>query len=402
MAGKLYKNFLRNYYLSFSLYDLVFAYAVYAVLFSMRGLSVPQISLLFSWWALAKLLLEIPSGALADYWSRKKLLIISPLIKAICFIVWFFADGNFYLYALGLLFWSLSSAFVSGTTEALLYDNLVSFDKKNKYEEIFGRKRFYKFVALAMANVFGGLIAHYNINWTLTFSTIPLLLASYFAILLPEVPRVKSTEEVRYLEHIKTAYKEVKRNKILVYLIAYSAAISFFGSVVEFNQLYYELVNLPLFLFGVAEFLWTALVAIGSYYAYKFSQSSTVYFLLPLLSAFLFLFIGLAPSVPMIGLLILIFFISSPLEVLTNSKIQHNIKSTSRATVTSVNALLVSLFSVVSMLVFGLISKIWNLQAIYFSSSLFLAMVAAWTVMKRKLFLEIKGVSLYGHSGQQK
>ena len=99
MMQNKYKSFLRNYYLSSSLYDFIFAYAIYNVLFHIRGLSVFQISLLLALWAFMAMVLEIPSGALADYWSRKKLLVIAPLIKSICFVVWFFANGNFYLYA---------------------------------------------------------------------------------------------------------------------------------------------------------------------------------------------------------------------------------------------------------------------------------------------------------------
>lgn len=109
METQKYKLFLRNYLLSSSLYDFIFAYAIYNVLFNIRGLSVFQISILLAWWALTAMLFEIPSGALADYWSRKKMLVIAPLIKSLCFITWFFADGNFYLYGLG---------FYSGALEA--------------------------------------------------------------------------------------------------------------------------------------------------------------------------------------------------------------------------------------------------------------------------------------------
>ena len=118
-------SFLRNYYLTSFFYDFIFAYAIYNLLFNILGLTVFQISLLLSWWALVAMLLEVPTGALADYWSRKKMLTIAPLIKALCFTVWFFANGNFYLYALGFTFWALGSSLVSGTTEAMLYDSVV-------------------------------------------------------------------------------------------------------------------------------------------------------------------------------------------------------------------------------------------------------------------------------------
>ena len=154
METQKYKSFIRNYLLSSSLYDFIFAYAIYNVLFNIRGLSVFEISILLSWWAFTAMLLEIPSGALADSWSRKKMLVIAPLIKSLCFVIWFLANGNFYLYGLGFLFWSIGSSLVSGTTEALLYDELVILKKKDTYEKVLGQKKFYFHIALAISTAY--------------------------------------------------------------------------------------------------------------------------------------------------------------------------------------------------------------------------------------------------------
>lgn len=82
---------MRNYFLACFFEDFVFAYAIYNVFFNIRGLSVFQISLLLGWWALTVLVFEIPAGTMADRWSRKKMLVLAPMIKSGCFIIWFFA-----------------------------------------------------------------------------------------------------------------------------------------------------------------------------------------------------------------------------------------------------------------------------------------------------------------------
>ncbi|MFH1089295.1 MAG: MFS transporter, partial [Candidatus Uhrbacteria bacterium] len=198
MATQNYKSFIRNYLISSSLYDFVFAYAIYNLFFSVRGLSVFQISMILSWWALTAMLFEVPSGALADYWSRKKMLMIAPLAKSFCFVAWFLADGNFYLYALGFLFWSIGSSFVSGTAESLLYDELVVFKKENEYEKVLGKKKTFFHIALAVSTILGGFIAYYNLDWAIIFSVIPLLLSAVFVAFIKETPKVKSTEEIHY------------------------------------------------------------------------------------------------------------------------------------------------------------------------------------------------------------
>lgn len=388
MEAQKYKSFIFNYLLSSSLYDFIFAYAIYNVLFSIRGLSIFEISILLAFWALTKLLFEIPSGALADYWSRKKLLVIAPIIKSLCFVIWFFANGNFYLYALGFLFWSLGSSLVSGTTEALLYDELVAFNKKEDYEKILSLKKFYFHISLAISTISGGFIAYYSLDWALIFSVIPLLLSSFFAMQIKETPKVKSTEEIHYFDYIKIAYSEIKSNKILLILFIYVVCISaVIGSAEEFEQLYYQLVNLPIYIFGIVGFIGSVLDSISSYYAYKFKNASWIFYTIPIILVLLFLFVGLKPSIPMIGVLMLTYFFAEPLIVLINSKIQHNIKSVSRSTVTSASAFLIESLAVFITLFFGLISKIWNLQAIYISISIFMFLFSIWAFVNRRVFV---------------
>lgn len=386
MGNKQYSSFLRNYLLSASLYDFIFAYAIYNVLFNIRGLSVFQISILLTWWALSAMLLEIPSGAIADYWSRKKMLVLAPLIKSLCFIIWIFADNNFYLYAFGFLFWSTGSAFISGTSEALLYDKLASFHKEHEYEKILGKKNFYFYIALATATISGGFIASININWTLILSIIPLLLSSFFALLIKEAPKTKSAASIDYFDYIKLAYHEVKNSKVLLLLLIYSLGISIFYDLEEFDQLYYQIAKLPLFAFGLVGFLWSILHSIGSYYSEKFQNAIWIFYTFPLIAAILLFFVGLKPSIPMIGILLLAYFITSPLKILIESKIQRNIKSTARATVTSVNKFLINLFAVFLTPLFGVIGQIWNLQAIYIATSIFLITLTIWTLINKKIF----------------
>lgn len=380
--------FLQNYYLTNFFYDFIFAYAIYGALFIIRGLSVFQVSLLLAWWALTSAIFEIPSGALADRWSRKKMMVLAPLIKSFCFISWFFARGNFYLYALGFLFWSLGSCFLSGTSEALLFDVLVYFKKDKEYEKYLGKKKAYLYLAVAISMITSGIMANFNLNFTIIFSVIPLIFSAFFATRIYEAAKVKSTEEVHYFEYLKMAFREVKNNKLLRYLFLYLFGISTLNGLEEFDQLYYQLVKLPLFSFGLVGFLWSFFNAIGTYYAYKLKNHLSIFYLLPLVSAFLLFLVGRYPVIPMIVVLLLSYFMVSPLSILIEGKIQKNIKSLSRATVISMSTFFVNIYGVFLMPLFGMLSKIWNLRAIYFSTSLFLLIFALWVFLSRKRIFE--------------
>ena len=92
--------------------DLVPLYSVYALLFADRGVDSGEISLLFIIWSLTSFLCEVPSGAWADTFDRRRLLVLSAVIYGAGF-------------ALGFVLWGLSSALMSGTFESMVYDELV-------------------------------------------------------------------------------------------------------------------------------------------------------------------------------------------------------------------------------------------------------------------------------------
>lgn len=73
------KRLVRTLYVYTFLDELVLFYPVYALLFTETGLSVAETSSLFVIWSVTGLVLEVPSGALADAVSRR-LLCAGPVL----------------------------------------------------------------------------------------------------------------------------------------------------------------------------------------------------------------------------------------------------------------------------------------------------------------------------------
>ena len=112
--------------------DLVPLYSVYALLFADHGVGSAEISLLFIIWALTSFVFEIPSGAWADTFDRRRLLVLSAAIYAVgfsCWMVWQTFTG----FAVGFVCWGLSSALMSGTFESMVYDELVERGARGRY-----------------------------------------------------------------------------------------------------------------------------------------------------------------------------------------------------------------------------------------------------------------------------
>jgi len=120
-----------------ALSELVPLYPLYALLFLDTGLSTAQISALFAVWSVTGFVTEIPAGALADRWSRRGVIVLAGVLQAAGFVVWTAAPalGPF---AIGFVLWGISSALVSGASEALVHDGLASVGSEDSFARVYG------------------------------------------------------------------------------------------------------------------------------------------------------------------------------------------------------------------------------------------------------------------------
>ena len=106
-----------------------FYYPVYALLFLDYGLTLEQFGILNGIWALTIVLLEVPSGALADTLGRKRLLVAAGVFMMVEMAVLLAAPvgGGAWLFVLFLanrIFSGAAEAAASGADEALTYDSM--------------------------------------------------------------------------------------------------------------------------------------------------------------------------------------------------------------------------------------------------------------------------------------
>jgi len=87
----------------------------------------------------------VPSGAWADTYSRRKLLVLGALISSLGYAAWITLP-SFTGFALGFVLWGTSSALISGTYEAFVYDELAARDRTEQYATVLGRARSASFI----------------------------------------------------------------------------------------------------------------------------------------------------------------------------------------------------------------------------------------------------------------
>jgi predicted MFS family arabinose efflux permease len=219
----------------------VLLYPVYTLLFSDSGLSVWQISSLFVIWSLSSLVLEVPSGAWADATSRRRLLVIGPLLTAVTFELWVAAPG-FWVFALGFLLWGLKSALTSGALEALVYEELQRVDATEKYATLMGRGQVAGVLAaMCSGAVAAPVIAAGGFPAVGVASVAVCLLASVVAMLLPE-NRIRSHDTAQpWANALGAGLREARRSRpVRATVIVVAVVASVWGALDEYTPLLIE------------------------------------------------------------------------------------------------------------------------------------------------------------------
>jgi len=105
-----------------------------------QNLSFTQIGLLVAVRELSANLLEIPSGAWADLYGRRKAMIGSFLVYILSFLI--FANGSrFSHFAIAMIFYACGDAFRTGTHKAMIFAWLRDQGRVAEKTQIYGHTR---------------------------------------------------------------------------------------------------------------------------------------------------------------------------------------------------------------------------------------------------------------------
>lgn len=384
-------RFLSLFFIGTFFYNLVFAYAIYTVFFSIRGLDVLAISGLLVWWSVCTSLLEVPSGALSDLWNKKWMLVLASLGKVVCFTIWLISGSNIWLLGLGFFFWSLSSSFMSGTAEAVLYDWLERVKKTERYAEVLGWRKIISMVSYGFALVSGGFIAAYSLDLVFVLSSASLVLAAIFFAFLKHPKRSAHDQGHESLAAVvRAAFSLIRKHPAIGYIFVYSVGVSVILNTREFDQLYMEVVGAPLALFGVFGFLGYVSIAFSYLFVGFIRKHQVLLYLLPFIGGLAIAASGYFVSFFGIALIYIGYFFVSPLSVIADDKIQSHTPSSLRATVASFNALSLQVFSVVLTLAFGLVGKMYGVSAIFLSGGLILVAFGIYASFSKSILGRMK------------
>jgi MFS family permease len=264
------KNVRKFYWYRLTKFSL-FHIAILVLFYQERGLSFSQIMILQSIYYFAKVLSEVPTGALADRVGRKKALVLGSFCHSSAYLLIFFSH-SLSLFILGEIIAGISMSFAYGADSALAYDTLKHLGKSEDYQRIEGNANGMRHLGFAIFAPLGGLLATVNLSLPYLASSVGIFFSGLIALTLVEPPGEGQSGEEPTLSARKKSYHEIRRsldlllgNKRILWFVLFFSVI-FLATRLGFwtYQPYMKLVGLPLSLFGIvfaAFHLFSALVS---------------------------------------------------------------------------------------------------------------------------------------------
>ena len=162
--------------------SLAFFSAVLVPFFTDWGhISLFQAQILQSWFMLWIFILEVPTGAVADYFGRKHSLALGALIVTFGALI-YGSTPKFEVFLLGEFLFAACFALISGADDALLYDTLKEAGREDESKKYFGRAHSFELLGILISALIGSLIAsEFGLNTPMLFTAVPFFIAALIA-----------------------------------------------------------------------------------------------------------------------------------------------------------------------------------------------------------------------------
>ena len=339
--------------------------------------TLTNVSILFAVGTITSALLQVPTGAFADIYGRKKSMFIS--LAFLLFAIFFLYIGkNMFLLVIYVILNSLSKSFFAGADSSLIYDTLKKEKKESYFKKVNGTGQAIWPLGASIGGILGGYIAAYSLDLTVILSLIPVSIALITVLFIKE-PQLNRKTKKRMRSQMWESAKFVLNNKQIL-LILFGMFILFgLGEGIHFlTSVFFQFKDIPIVAFGYLSAVSFALSALGHYYSHelseKFGNKRTI------LISICFSIILIAFSTLAFGYIAAFAYIlGSVFFGIRNPVLGHlvNIETPSnkRATVASISVLLIDGGIAIFAPIVGWLAQTYTINTSYMISSL--AMVLA-------------------------
>ena len=237
-----------------------------------NDLGMKEVILLQGIYSIAIVVLEIPSGYVADVLGRRKTLLFGSMFGFFGFLTYSLGHG-FWGFLVAEIILGFGQSLISGADSAMLYDSLLDMKKEKQYIKYEGRITSLGNIAEAIAGTLGGLLAGLSLRAPYIGQTMVALIAVPAAYMLVEPVRHKAMQILRFKDILRIVNNSLFKNRKLQRNIFFSALIGTTTlTMAWFVQPIFQRIGLPIELFGISWTVLNLLVGLTAAVAYKIEE----------------------------------------------------------------------------------------------------------------------------------
>ena len=219
---------------------------------SQIGFDAASVGLMAAAYAAVVPLLEVPSGILADRWSRSWVMVCATLALMASSLLGG-ASTNVATYVAAAMILGVYFALSSGTVDSVVYDVVLEeTGSSDLYETWIGRVRMVESAGLVASALAGGALAAWTSARLTYFASVPLVALSIVAFLRFDEPRLhRRAEPVTLGRHVALTFHTMTRRRDVRQVMLLAALVSLLSQAVfEFGPLWLVALDAPAALFG--------------------------------------------------------------------------------------------------------------------------------------------------------
>jgi hypothetical protein len=368
------------------LFNARFYYPIFAVLQLDYGLTMAQFAILNAIWAVSIVLLEVPSGALADKLGRRPMIIIAAVLmilemSLIAFVPFGNANLIFWVWVLNRILSGAAEASASGADEALAYDSLPEGEQEAQWPKVLARLMTLSSCAFVVAMLIGGAVYDHSflnnllgtnfaketaIRFPIYLTLISALIALPISLLMKE-PVTQSEDlasDSLWTSIHKTGGWIIGTPIVFALILAALVHDTLVRLFLTMNSEYYRLIDLPESSFGIIGASFAAMGILMPRLARRMVEKGRLATNYLWISVFTFLgLLGIAQAWQYYGVLVVVLFSASfgLLNFFSSHYLNAKVDSRQRATVLSFKGLALNIgFGMTSLLFAALLKGVDN------------------------------------------
>lgn len=331
-----------------------------------------HITVIYAIMSLSVTIFEVPTGILADKFSRKYSIFGGQCLGILLTLSLLFFK-NFYFFIIWAILSGLEYSLSSGSIVSLVYDNMKYLGIEEDFPKVQSNYKSTMEISIFVSGFLSGFIASISFSLAIYLTALVKITSILVLLTIKEYP-YKAKERRRVAEIWKNSLSFLKSNHMLIHMIVIFIFVEIFiDTLMSLSQayIYFIMPSLPIVTISLS-FVYISSI-IGYKTPYKFQRK--IYPWAPFIIGLIVIFLGIYHTWLSILFMICIQIINAMFIIIWQTNFQKSIPSEERATLTSFTYFIITFILFIFYTTYGYIVDIVGLfNAIFYTSTAFFIM----------------------------